>query len=201
MALLAGVYICHARFDPKIVDVRLRTLHRRFDLLYRLASRRKYWDKLSVGGVLSYPFQLPAFLRISIQEQIKAVPFGVVPCFALIRAAGEKRSKDVRKRRDSLCIHAGKVDPFHVLSVVNKQTFPLYPGSERCEGSRIFISSFFLLFFVSPPLTGVQSSNGVAGESQSHKPYRLATVFVLIGVRPRSLHSMRKWSGCDCLGR
>jgi len=35
-----------------------------FDLLHRLASRRKYWGKLSVGGVLSYFDQLPAFLRI-----------------------------------------------------------------------------------------------------------------------------------------
>ena len=64
-----------------------------FDLLYRLASRREYWEKLSFRGVLLYPLQLPAFLHIPIQEQVKSVPFGVVPDFTLISEASEKKAK------------------------------------------------------------------------------------------------------------
>jgi hypothetical protein len=63
------------------------------DLLYRLASRCEHRDKLRVGGVLSYPHQLPALLHIPVQEQIEAIPPGVVPSFALIGAAGKKEAK------------------------------------------------------------------------------------------------------------
>jgi hypothetical protein len=34
LALLVGVSICHARLDPKTVDMRLRTLHRRWQILF-----------------------------------------------------------------------------------------------------------------------------------------------------------------------
>jgi len=72
------------------------------DLLYRLDSRREHRDKLSVGRVPPYPHQLPALLHIPIQEQIEAIPPGVVASFALVWTAGEKRSDDVRERRHDL---------------------------------------------------------------------------------------------------
>src|SRR5947209_5117810 len=104
-----------------------------FDLLYRLASRRKYWYELSIRGVLSYLYELPSFLNISVEEQIKTVPFGIVSCFALIRAMSKKGSNDVRERCNSFCIHAGKADPSHILSVIHKQPFSLDPSSKRCK--------------------------------------------------------------------
>src|SRR5215472_18497632 len=60
------------------------------DLLHRLVPRCEERDKLSVGGIPSYLHQLPALLHIPVQEQIEAVPVGVVPGFALVGAAGEK---------------------------------------------------------------------------------------------------------------
>jgi hypothetical protein len=71
---------------------------------------------------------------ISVEEQIKVIPLGIVPCFALIRPMSKKGNNDVRKRRNSFCIDPGKVDPSPILSIVYKQTFPLDPGSEHCEG-------------------------------------------------------------------
>src|SRR5437868_1799173 len=72
------------------------------DLLYCLDPRREHRDKLSVGRVPPYPHQLPALLHIPIQEQIEAIPPGVVASFALVGTAGEKRSDDVRERRHDL---------------------------------------------------------------------------------------------------
>src|SRR5258708_13449267 len=83
------------------------------DLLYRLDSRREHRDKLSVGRIPPYPHQLPALLHIPIQEQIEAIPPGVVASFALVGTAGEKRSHHVRHPRPDPCIHPPKAPPSH----------------------------------------------------------------------------------------
>src|SRR5712691_6113839 len=104
------------------------------DLFYRLDSRLEHRDKLSVGRAPPYPHQLPALLHIPIQEQIEAIPPGVVASFALVGTAGEQRSDDVRERRHDLCIHAAKVDPSHVFPVIHQQALPFDPGREEGEG-------------------------------------------------------------------
>src|SRR5947208_9780707 len=88
------------------------------DLLYRLASGCEHGGKLSVGGVPLYPNQLPAFLHIQVEEQIEAVPVGVVPSFTLVGTAGEKRGDDVRERCHDSCIHAAKVHPSDLLPMI-----------------------------------------------------------------------------------
>jgi|SRR5215469_17223899 len=62
------------------------------DLLYRLDSRREHRDKLGVGSVPPYPHQLPAVLHIPVQQQIEAIPPGVVASFAPVGTAGEKEA-------------------------------------------------------------------------------------------------------------
>src|SRR2546421_8881192 len=104
------------------------------DLLYRLDSRRQHRDKLSIGSVPPYPHQLPALLHIPIQEQIEAIPPGVVASFALVGTAGEKRSDDVRERCHDPRIHAAKADPSHIFPVIHQQPFPFDPGGEEGKG-------------------------------------------------------------------
>jgi len=41
----------------------------------------------------SYLHELPALLHISVEEQVKAVPFEIVSCFALIRASKTGQQK------------------------------------------------------------------------------------------------------------
>src|SRR6266702_4215652 len=77
---------------------------------------------------------LVALLHIPVQEQIEAVPVGVMPGFALVGTAGEKRGDDVRQRCHDPCIHPAKVDPSDVLPVIYQQAFPFDPGRGEGEG-------------------------------------------------------------------
>src|SRR2546430_13965151 len=88
LTLIARGWCCDMDLLPLFVD-----------LLYRLDSRLEHRDKLSVGRAPPYPHQLPALLHIPIQEQIEAIPPGVVASFALVGTAGEKRKDDGRGRR------------------------------------------------------------------------------------------------------
>src|SRR5437016_10462964 len=91
------------------------------DLLYRLDSRCENRDELRVGGIPPYPHQLPAALDIPVQQQIEAVPVGVVPGFALVGPPGEKGGDDVWERRNDPHIHPAIGDPAHVLPVIDQQ--------------------------------------------------------------------------------
>src|SRR2546430_3188176 len=123
LTLIARGWCCDMDLLPLFVD-----------LLYRLDPRREHRDKLSVGRAPPYPHQLPALLHIPIQEQIEAIPPGVVASFALVGTAGEQRSDDVRERRHALCIHAAKVDPSHVFPAIHQQALPFDPGREERQG-------------------------------------------------------------------